>query len=174
MDEATEMCSDGMRESEVAEMPCTSTGGIENHAERRRGRENSCAAEGCPARGEEERMGEACAVGEVHSDGSSLTDADRSGSMLSGGSFDRRHECLIEVILERLPLSYVTGERTNAPLFGVGLGLDPCAHGALVQVLAPGGAADRSGMFQVGDIVVTVDGNRISGVWCFGSLCSLL
>ena len=74
------------------------------------------------------------------------------------------HAGLVEVILERLPLSYVTGERTNAPLFGVGLGLDPCEHGGLVQVLAPGGAAERSGKFQVGDVVVTVDGHRISGM----------
>jgi len=70
---------------------------------------------------------------------------------------------LIEVILERQPLSEVTGERENAPLFGVGLGLEPHAGVHVVQVLAPGGAADRSGMFEVGDLVVTVDGVHVSG-----------
>lgn len=99
-------------------------------------------------------------------------DAARGGSQPGGRVADALSEedalsdppaQLIEVILERQPLSEVTGERTNAPLFGVGLGLDACAHGGLVQVLAPGGAAARCGMLEVGDLVVTVDDVRISG-----------
>jgi hypothetical protein len=87
-------------------------------------------------------------------------DVRSDGGVYGGGGYRRPY--LVEVILDRTPLSTVTGERANMPLFGVGLGLDPCPWGGLVQVLTPGSAAAQSGMFDIGDVVVTVGDCRIS------------
>ncbi|EKX37496.1 hypothetical protein GUITHDRAFT_165462 [Guillardia theta CCMP2712] len=83
------------------------------------------------------------------------------GDLIEESQTDQAY--LIEVILERIQLSHVTGQRSVVPLFGIGLGLDPCPQGGVVQMLVPGGAAAQSGEIGVGDVVVSVNNERIIG-----------
>eukprot|EP00282_Hemiselmis_andersenii_P021220 CAMPEP_0172034442 /NCGR_PEP_ID=MMETSP1041-20130122/21014_1 /TAXON_ID=464988 /ORGANISM="Hemiselmis andersenii, Strain CCMP439" /LENGTH=144 /DNA_ID=CAMNT_0012691367 /DNA_START=13 /DNA_END=444 /DNA_ORIENTATION=+ len=66
----------------------------------------------------------------------------------------------VEVHLPRKPL--VRG--APLPVFGVGLGLEPCASGALVnQVTEEEGAAAQAGVLSVGDLVTVIDGESVVG-----------
>lgn len=63
-----------------------------------------------------------------------------------------------QVLLTRRPLAPFRG-----PLFGIGLGLEPCPEGAAVKEIADQGAAHECGIFAKGDIVVAVNGQGVTG-----------